>query len=344
MSQRTRILSQITGFRGWKVVEARWESAGGTPIEPLAGYDVPTDAVLVLVMGRRWAPRCPTCLGICPRTCHENCATRRWADLPWAGHRVVIECAAIRVNCPRCEGHAVELLGWAEPKQRQTRRLQHHLALDAFSMPLVHVATKYGLSWHTIRRAELAAIERWDSTREKIPLTQVGVDEKWLGRRHKRQEKFVTIVSNLATGEPVWIGYGRRAETLAGFLEALTPEQKFVIELFAMDMHAPFRKAIADDPELKHAVIVHDPFHIMKRAGEALSELRRSIFFRAGPELRAVGRGTRWMVLKAWEKTSDNEKVTLRQLFSANTKLARAYQVVDELRVVLKAPDDTAMA
>jgi transposase len=72
--------------------------------------------------------------------------------------------------------------------------------------------------------------------------------------------------------------------------------------------------------------------------------LRRAVFFRAGPELRAVGRGTRWLVLKAWEKTSDNEKATLRQLFSANTKLARAYQVVDELRVVLKAPDDTAMA
>jgi len=111
-----------------------------------------------------------------------------------------------------------------------------------------------------------------------------------------------------------------------------------------MDMHAPFRKAIADDPELRHAVVVHDPFHIMKRAGEALSEQRRAVFFRAGPELRAVGRGTRWMVLKAWEKTTDNEKATLRQLFSLNSKLARAYQVVDELRAVLKAPDDTAMA
>ena len=109
-------------------------------------------------------------------------------------------------------------------------------------------------------------------------------------------------------------------------------------------MHAPFRKAIEDDPELKHAVIVHDPFHIMKRANEALSELRRVTFFRAGPELRAVGRGTSWLVLKAWEKTSDEEKATLRQLFSYNTKLARAYQVVDELRVVLRAPDDTTMA
>jgi hypothetical protein len=60
--------------------------------------------------------------------------------------------------------------------------------------------------------------------------------------------------------------------------------------------------------------------------------------------LRAMGRGTRWMVLKAWEKTSDNEKATLGQLFSLNSKLARAYQVADELRAVLKASDDMAMA
>lgn len=344
MSQRTRILSQIAGFRGWKVVETRWENAAGQPLEPVGGFDVPADAVLVLVMGRRWAPRCPQCLAICPRTCHENCGTRRWADLPWAGHRVVIEYGPIRVNCARCEGHAVEMLGWADPKQRQTRRLQQVVALDAFSMPLMHVATKYGLSWHTIRRAELAAIERWDNTREVPPLTQVGVDEKYLGRRNKRQEKFVTIVSNLATGEPLWIGYGRSAETLTSFLQTLSSEQKTSIELFAMDMHAPFRKAIADDPELKHAVVSHDPFHIMKRAGDALSELRRAVFFRAGPELRAVGRGTHWIVLKAWERTSDNEKETLRKLFSLNARLARAYQVVDELRAVLKAPDDTTMA
>jgi transposase len=344
MSQRTKILSQIAGFRGWKVVETRWENAAGQPIEPVAGYDVPTDAVLVLVMGRRWAPRCSKCLAICPRTCHENCDTRRWVDLPWAGRRAVIEYPPIRVNCPRCDAHPVELLGWAEPKQRQTRRLQQHLALDAFSMPLVHVATKYGLSWHTIRRAELSAIERWERTRERPPLTQVGVDEKYLGRRNKRQKKYVTIVSNLATGEPIWIGYGRGEETLARYLQTLTTEEKSDIELFAMDMHAPFRKAIAGDPALKHAVVVHDPFHIMKRAGEALTELRREVFFRAGTELRAVGRGTRWMVLKAWERTSDNEKATLHQLFSLNTKLARAYQVVDELRVVLRAPDDTTMA
>jgi transposase len=82
----------------------------------------------------------------------------------------------------------------------------------------------------------------------------------------------------------------------------------------------------------------------MKRAGEAISELRRQIFFRAGPELRAVGRGTRWLVLKAWEKTTEAEQATLRRLFSYNGKLARAYQVVDELRVALRAPDELTMS
>ena len=35
-----------------------------------------------------------------------------------------------------------------------------------------------------------------------MPLRLGGVDEKWLGRRHDLDHKFVTIVSNLETGEP----------------------------------------------------------------------------------------------------------------------------------------------
>jgi hypothetical protein len=44
--------------------------------------------------------------------------------------------------------------------------------------------------------------------------------------------------------------------------------------------------------------VTHDSFHIIKRAGEAISELRREQFFRAGPELRAVGRGSRWLGIR----------------------------------------------
>lgn len=342
MSQRTKILTQLVGFRGWIVAEHRWESRSGARLEPVKGYDVPSDARLVLVLSRRFTPRCAKCLAI-GGTCHEQQPPRRWADLPCCGHPVVIEYAPWRLACRRCGSRAVELLAWAEPYQRQTRRLQQHLALDAFSMPLLHVSTKWGLSWHTVRRAEFDAIQRWDRNQPTPPLNQVGVDEKWLGRRHKRKEKFVTIVSNLQTGVPLWIGYGRGSETLKSWLDTLGPEKKAAIRLFACDMHEPFKKAIRDDPRLAHAAIVHDPFHVIKRAGEAVTELRRSIFFRASPELREVGRGTRWLVLRSWDHSSDEQRRRLRVLFQFNGKLARAYQLVEELRAVLRAPDRKTM-
>jgi hypothetical protein len=187
------------------------------------------------------------------------------------------------------------------------------------------------LSWSTVRRAEDAGIARWDRTCPDGPLHMVGVDEKRLGRRHKRTDKFVTIVSDLETGKPVWIGYGRNAATLSAWLATLSEQQKATIRLFAMDTHRPFMNAIRGDDALRHAAIVHDPFHIVKRAGEAVSELRRREFFRAGRELRA------------WERVGEKDRVRLKRLFSINGKLARAYQVVEEQRQVLHAPDRASM-
>lgn len=154
----------------------------------------------------------------------------------------------------------------------------------------------------------------------------------------------VTIVSDLQTGEPVWIGFGRSEETLKGWLDTLSKKQKRRLRLFAMDMHEAFRMAVVNDPELKHVVIVHDPFHVMKRANKAIDELRRSVFFRAGPEMRALGRGQRWLFLRAWERNSASQQATLKELLSCNRRLAAAYQIKEELRGVLSAPDEESMA
>ena len=178
-----------------------------------------------------------------------------------------------------------------------------------------------------------------------MPLRQVGVDEKWLGRRHSLDHKFVTIVSNLETGEPVWIGKGRSEDTFKRWLQSLSPEQKATIELFAMDMHRAYWNAVDNTRGLEHAAIVHDPFHVMKLAGQMLDDLRRgNVFFRAGPELRAVGRGVRWLLLRAWERTTDEQKATIHgRARPYPDALARAYQIKEELRDVLHAPNRAAM-
>lgn len=342
MGQRSRILTEILGFDGWKVTETFFESASGQRVVAVSGFAPLRETRLVLVAERRWLPRCSRCGAAC-RQLHERLPARRWADLPWAGHAVEIEYASCRVKCRACKGASVEMVAWADPYQRQSRRLQHHLAVEAASMPVMHVAALHGLSWLTVRRAEDRAIARWDATRPVVPVRHVGVDEKWLGRRHKSEHKFVTIVSNLETGEPLWIGKGRREESLRPWLDGLTEAQKATIKLFAMDLHRPFWNAVDRTLGLEHAAIVHDPFHIMKLAGAMLDELRREVFFRASKEMRAVGAGRRWLLLRAWERTTDDERIRLRELLAQNRTLARAYQIKEELRDVLAAPNRAAM-
>lgn len=342
MSQRTRILAEIWGIRGWKIVDVWYENEHSRRVLPIEGL-APAGSKVLLRVERSWSARCACCGAITDRI-HEHLDERRWRDLPWVEHIAEILYAPVRVACRRCGSTGVEALGWADPKQRMSRRFQHMLALEAASMPVQHVAAKHGLDWGAVWRAEQHALERWDRSRTPPPLRQIGIDEKYLGRRNKLADDYVTIVSNLETGEPLWIGYGRSEATVAKWLATQSPEQKAAITLAVMDLHAPFAAAIRNDPAMKHVVIAHDPFHVMKRATEAIDDLRRETFFRAGGELRRIGRGTRWLVMRAWEKCSESDRARLRELFSYNRLLARAYQIVEELREALRAPDGAAMS
>lgn len=341
MGRRDRRLTQILGFEGCEVIGHRFEDRTGAVVAPIGGYAMLDDTKLVVVVRRRWLARCGQCHGPCGRI-HERLPLRRWDDLSWGTHPVVIEYEPVRVKCKACGATPVELIPWADAHQRQSRRLQQHLALQCASMSTMHVAALHGLAWATVHRAEHSALARWNATRTPTTLRHVGVDEKWLGRRHHLDHKFLTIVSDLDTGEPLWIGKGRAEATLATWLATLSVEQKQGIVLFAMDMHRAFYNAVRADPDLAHAAIVHDPFHVMKRAGEALSELRRETFFRGDARMRAIGRGTRWLVLRAWENTTTDQRADLRLLFHFNATLARAYQIVEELRALLTAAPDRA--
>jgi len=64
-----------------------------------------------------------------------------------------------------------------------------------------------------VRAIDLRYLERWAATRRKAPLKQLGVDEIHMGEKIQ----FITVVSNLETGEPLWFGRERKRETLDEF-------------------------------------------------------------------------------------------------------------------------------
>ena len=342
MGQLHRFIAQVASLRGFVVQSWHWLRPDDVAVIASNDLYIPPESRLVICLKRKGLAYCPDCGHKCQKI-HETLDSRKWLDLPWGTHQTTIRYAPQRVKCPRCNSTPVEWLGWAEPYQHETTRLQQMLALQCSSMPVSHVAVQYGMTWDAVKRAEKNALLRWDKAREEVDLRMVGIDEKYLGRRGAWPERYVTIVSNLETGEPIWTGFGRSQATVKEWLDTLTAAQKANIKLFASDMHAPFQAAVKADPALSHVAWVHDPFHVIKRANKAVDELRREIFFRAGPEMRAVGKGKRWLVLRAWEKCSKEQQAELRKLFSYNPRLANAYQILEELRSVLHAPDKASM-
>ena len=93
------------------------------------------------------------------------------------------------------------------------------LACDAAAAR--QVARQFGLAASTVRAIDLRCIdlrclERWNRKRRRLALRQMGVDEIYLGKK----TKFLTVVSNLETGEPLWFGRDRKQETLDAFWAA----------------------------------------------------------------------------------------------------------------------------
>jgi transposase len=152
------------------------------------------------------------------------------------------------------------------------------------------------------------------------------VDEIFLGKG----TKFRTVVSNLETGEPLWMGLERKRETLDRFFaEALPPARRRAVRAVCVDMWEPFAQSLR--AHLPQARIVYDKFHVLRHANNAVDEVRRAEFFRQGGATRGLVRGKRWLLLRRWANLTADERQTLRALFALNRRLWKAYLLKEQL-------------
>jgi transposase len=236
---------------------------------------------------------------------------------------VVIE--VYRVCCPDC-GIKVEKVPQLPGKAPFSKRFEDAVGLACESAAARQVARQFGLPASTVRAIDLRYLERWAAARKKPPLAQMGVDEIFLGKK----QKFVTVVSNLDTVEPVWFGRERKKETLDEFFRTeLSAPQRMRITAACVDMWEPFRKSIAQwAPNCR---IVYDKFHVMQHANQAIDEVRRAEFFRKGSRMRELVRGKRWLLLTRWVNLNGVKRQELNRLFAMNRKLFKAYLLKESL-------------
>jgi len=250
---------------------------------------------------------------------------REVRDLPCFEYRTTVGIKLYRVRCPDC-GIKAEKVEQLPSKAPFSKRFEDAVGQACESAAVRRVARQFGLAASTVRAIDWRYLKRWAEGRRKPALRQMGVDEIYLGKK----QKFVTVVSNLETGEPLWFGRERKQATLDEFLRTqLSAFQRSAIQAACIDMWEPFRQSL--EQWVPQCRIVYDKFHILQHVGAAVDEVRRAEFFRQGGAARELVRGKRWLLLSSWVHLDRQKQHQLNALFALNRRVMKAYLLKESL-------------
>jgi transposase len=246
-------------------------------------------------------------------------------DLPWGEFQTTVYIEIYRVRCPDC-GVKREKVLQLPSKAPFSKRFEEAVGEACESASARQVARRFELAASTVRAIDLRYLERWARRRRKPALRQMGVDEIYLGKK----QKFVTVVSNLETREPLWFGAERKKEMLDEFFRTqLSRKQRQGIEAVCLDMWEPYRLSLEEwAPGCR---LVYDKFHILQHANAAIDEVRRAEFFRKGGRMRGLVKGKRWLLLSRWVHLDTGKKRQLNHLFRLNRRMLKAYLLKESL-------------
>jgi transposase len=142
----------------------------------------------------------------------HDTSEREVRDLPCMEFNTTVIVEIFRVCCPDC-GVKTEKVPQLSSKAPFSKRFEDAVGMACESAAARQVARRFGLPASTVRAIDKRYLERWVRGRKKPVLRQMGVDEIYLGK----SQKFLTVVSDLETAEPLWFGRERKKETLDEF-------------------------------------------------------------------------------------------------------------------------------
>jgi transposase len=308
-------------------MQADWTKVLGWPGYRV--YDYRIDEArrhLTLRVRRKRGNRKLTCAQ-CGRRVYDirSVYERKVRDLSCFEFQTAVVVELYRIRCPDC-GVKAERSEQVLSKAPYSKRFEDAVGEACEGAAARQVARRMRLAESTVRAIDLRYLERWEARRRKPPLRHLGVDEIYKGKR----EKFLTVVCNPETAEPLWFGRERKRETLDEFFRTqLRSRQRKRIEGACVDMWEPFRQSIEHwAPQCR---IVYDKFHIMQHANAAVDEVRRAEFFRKGMRMRGLVKGKRWLLLTRWINLSNAKRQELSTLFGLNRRLFKAYLLKESL-------------
>jgi transposase len=178
-------------------------------------------------------------------------------------------------RCANCNHRQHLIPPFKRKDTSYTYRFERHVLRLLIGSDETEVARRLGISAemvHLIVRNQLAdaKAKQVDPDRQ---VTDVGIDELSLKKRHKLYATILTDLSNPDQPEVLAVAAGRDEAAALQCLEKLSATQRQQVQTYRADMAAAFHKACRE--RLPKAKAVVDRFHVAKKFNEAIDAQRK---------------------------------------------------------------------
>lgn len=258
---------------------------------------------------------------VCEKLCNvHDSKEHRIRHLDWFEYRSYLNIKVPRTKCAEHGVKVIRQLPWGYTGSHFSFFFEEKIMRLAIEMSMSAVATELGESDSTLWRIFNYHVNR--ALQEQINLsnvTRIGVDET----AHKRGHNYVTIFTDLDTGDVILVEEGRKKEVfekLYGWLFDKGGHPRKV-ELFSMDMSKSYKAGQKE--YFAHSEVVFDRFHIKKAVNEAVDKVRKS-------EVKHCEdlKQTKYIWLKNEQNLSESQRLKLTNFLAESTlDTAIAYQM-----------------
>jgi transposase len=235
------------------------------------------DGLWLLVETRPGLVACRSC-GV--RAESKGRSTVLVRDLEIAGRASVLVWRKRRWRCvdPDCEAKTwTEQIDTVVPRAGLTERAKAEIArrVGADAQAVSRVAAAFGIGWDTAWRAFEAHVTPMVDDPARIGgVEALGIDETaFLAATPTHSTLWATGLVDVRRGLLVDVIEGRSASILRSWLGRRPAEWLAGVEVVSIDPFEAYRSGLA--PHLSHALIVADPFHIVRLANRAVDRVRR---------------------------------------------------------------------
>jgi transposase len=170
-------------------------------------------------------------------------------------------------RCGRCR-HRQELIPPFKRKEvSYTFRFEQHVVRLLIGSNEEEVARRLGISAETVARIVKNQVGEANAIDPGRQITDVGIDEISLKKRHKLYVTVLTDLTRPEQPEVLAVVSGRDEEAARRALACLTEQQRAGVKSYRVDMGPAYNKACAE--LLPNAQGVTDRFHVAKLWGDA---------------------------------------------------------------------------